>query len=744
MFTRGLTLRYIAALTLIAVLALTGRFLVQSALQRQAHDSHIVNIAGRQRMLSQRICNAALAIQTAANAEIYQERIDVLRSTLALWRRSHWGLLNGDPSLGLDGDNSPAVRTMFSGLEPHFAAMIRETESVLASATAEGAFNGERLKPALAVLLKEETPFLGGMDQIVSQFEAEARQRVERLQRTEWILLGILLAVLVVEGLLVFRPAVRRLNETFEMEKALSAARAAAEGRAQLLARVSHEIRTPINAIAGMNGLLLRTRLSAEQREYAQTLATSTGALLRVVNDLLDFAKSDAGKIELECIEFNPAAVVQEAAALFGPPARAKGLRLEMSLDAGLPPALCGDPSRLRQILLNLIGNALKFTESGQISIHCACASSGDTGVSLRFTVQDTGIGIPASARGRLFQAFSQVDNSDTRRYGGSGLGLAICKQLVALMKGEIGFESTPGAGSTFWFTACFALSRTTESAPRAEPPKAVPIPVSSPGKIIDSTRPLRILVADDNDVNLRVLSLQLRMLGLSCDTVRDGQDVLDTLRRKTYDVLFLDCQMPRLDGYRTALSVRDAERSGAPRAVIIALTAHALRGEREKCLAVGMDDYLTKPLTLESLQAALTRWTGRVPGPHQGDVAPLVTTDAAIDGAVLASLRILQVPDDPDMLAEVIELFLAKATRILQDVQAARASGDLERLAELVHELKSGAGTLGARRLADLCTQAEDLCRAGAQPRIEESIVAIQWEFERVQASLLTEHLCS
>jgi CheY-like chemotaxis protein len=379
-----------------------------------------------------------------------------------------------------------------------------------------------------------------------------------------------------------------------------------------------------------MTGLLLDGRLDAEERECAETIRSSAESLLTIVNDILDFSKIEAGKMDLEMLDCDVRRLVDEVVDLLSESARRKGLTLGAVVAPELPALLRGDPGRLRQVLVNLVSNAIKFTERGEIEIRVASsetrvASAEDDHshlaprYSLRFSVCDTGIGISAEARDRLFQAFAQADGSTTRRYGGTGLGLAISRQLVELMGGQIGVESAPGVGSTFWFAIPFERSAVVPGPSRLMvapgPRAAVP---AAPAR--DAQPPadgkLRVLVVEDNPVNQRVAVRMLQRLGLGADVASDGLEAVESFSRQPYDLILMDCQMPGLDGYEATARIRQIE--GTERHIpIVAMTASAMRGDRERCLEAGMDDYISKPVTIETLESVLGRW---VPLPAHGD----------------------------------------------------------------------------------------------------------------------------
>jgi PAS domain S-box-containing protein len=688
----------------------------------------------------------------------------------------------------------------------------------------------------------------------------------------------------IVGGMVVVRDISERKVVEEQMQRARDLALETERIRSEFLSNMSHEIRTPLNGIIGMTQLLLGTELSPEQREYAETVQLSTDLLFGMVNQLLDFSRLAAGKIVLQQVDFDLEQVVETAMGLFGERAQKSNVELILDADQDVPRLLRGDPARLQQVLVNLISNAVKFTERGEIVVRLVKEAESAATASVRCEVSDTGIGIAPDAQKLLFQPFSQVDGSTTRKYGGSGLGLAISAQLVERMGGRIEVESEPGRGSVFRFTmtlqkqrpfisavsdpraalerlrllvvednATLGLSlrkrldawgvrtdaavdgsaalellraQTAAGTPydgaivdlhmpgaggaqliravRADPAiartwliaaSAAAAEISKhaqysahadmwlarpirPSQLLQSLNELlahkrrdqmkqggdgatieggpqarqraehsvRVLVVEDNAINQKLALNQLRKLGYAAEAIDSGPGALEILARGSYAAVLMDCQMPRMDGYATTAEIRRRE-SGTRHTIIIAMTAISQEGARERCLAAGMDDYMSKPVRLEALEAALSRWiplTGTA-NTHNGSSKRAVGSGCeSIDPEVITELLDLSRScDSGDFLGELIKMFYGELASRLALIREAASQGQLAELDERAHELKGSCLSLGLGRMATMCGELEALAREGSAEGAQALLDQIEREARVVRPLLEAERSC-
>lgn len=522
-------------------------------------------------------------------------------------------------------------------------------------------------------------------------------------------------------------------------EEALASAKAAAEAanvaKSQFLANMSHELRTPMNAILGMIDVALPKATDPMVLDCLQTAKGSADLLLTLLNDLLDSAKIESGKLELESAPFNPRQMLDHVSRVLSVRASEKGLRFSCRVPDDTPPAVKGDRVRLQQVLLNLAGNAIKFTEKGEVEItlRVGQAETGDREPSstavLQFTVRDTGIGIPASRLERIFEPFAQADASTTRRFGGTGLGLSISRSIVEMMGGTMRVESEVGKGSRFSFDIRLPLA------------ERLPADFDAPVVVSHATRAqLRILLVEDNPANQKLATYILEDRGHLVDIAGDGQEAVYWTEKNHYDVILMDVQMPGMDGLEATAAVRKRE-GGKPRVPIIAMTAHAMKGDRERCLAAGMDGYLSKPVKAQEMIALVERLAGmNVPDSQLGTTEPKPEATPEGPPAVFDEQEALaRCCDDPEVLKEMIEDFACEVDELFPQMRSALARGDLKGVGRLGHRMKGTVVYLGAWYAKEAAMGVEQFSKSdeGTVSEAEQAVNVLERECLRLKAVL-------
>ncbi|MCR9201370.1 MAG: response regulator [Planctomycetaceae bacterium] len=581
---KQLRVRYAVGLALVAGLTIASHLYVESMIRQQADDAPVINKAGRQRMLSQKLTKATFALNTAKTPSEHQDALQELCDALILWQRSHGELM---ANFGSATATNAAVTAAFADMQPYYSLMCEAGHAIIAAPR-----DSDILAKNSDIIRRNEAEYLPRMNTIVGLLDQAAGQRVESLKRLQRVLLTVTLIVLGLEAIFVFEPAARTIQKHFRF---VVAARERAEEtnrlKSQFLANMSHELRTPLNGVMGMLDLLLQTELTENQTNYAKVSRSSAGSLLEIINDILDYSKIEARQLELESTPFDLRNLVEEVASLGAAQVNNRPVEVVLHYSPELPRGAIGDPLRLRQILTNLLNNALKFTESGHVILRVSLTASGESESTIQFCIADTGIGIPADRVDTIFDKFTQADGSTTRKFGGTGLGLGISSELVRLMGSQIDVESEPGVGSRFAFTITLDHAEVTIS------------DIKNPEQL----QTARVLVVDDLAINREILNGQLSPYVNSVITASCAAEALKLLtdRPEAFDIVLTDYCMPDVDGEELGRQIR--QRPELADMVLVMLTSSCRDLSRKRLTEIGFAECVVKPASYEFLLQTLS-----------------------------------------------------------------------------------------------------------------------------------------